>query len=154
MFFLSALSDATSTWSGVLPQRSTSRIVNYSNKVFLGGIPPDITDQMFYEIFKQFGQIRYKLKYSCLELHFHLSDKIIGCRVEWPGKEHQTSKPKGYAYIIFESEKQVRSLLSACTVQEGGGSNGSHARKYFYKISGKYLKTQKVSARYDELFHF
>lgn len=44
-------------------------------------------------------------------------------------------------YVIFESEKQIRLLLNACSVQEG---NSSTARKYFYKISGKYLKTQKV----------
>lgn len=64
--------------------------------------------------------------------------------VEWPGKEHQTSKPKGYAYVIFESEKQIRALLGSCTVQE---ANAATARKYFYKISGKCLKTQKVRLR-------
>lgn len=63
MFFCSvALSDATSTWSGVLPHKSSnSKVINYSNKVFLGGIPPDITESMFMEIFKQFGQIRFVL---------------------------------------------------------------------------------------------
>jgi hypothetical protein len=29
-------------------------------------------------------------------------------RVEWPGKDQAASQPKGYVYIIFESEKQVR----------------------------------------------
>lgn len=41
-------------------------------------------------------------------------------RVEWPGKDQAASQPKGYVYIIFESEKQVRQnagkLISAyCT---------------------------------------
>lgn len=66
---------------------------------------------------------------------------ISAFRVEWPGKEHQCSKPKGYVYIIFESEKQIRLLLASCTIQEG---NSSTARKYFYKISGKCLKPQKI----------
>lgn len=54
------MSDTTSTWCGTLPQRASHmKVANYSNKVFLGGIPPDITDSMFVEIFKAFGQIRY-----------------------------------------------------------------------------------------------
>lgn len=61
--------------------------------------------------------------------------------MEWPGKEHQCSKPKGYVYIIFESEKQIRLLLASCSIQDG---NSSNARKYFYKISGKCLKPQKI----------
>lgn len=56
------MSDTTSTWCGTLPQRASHmKVANYSNKVFLGGIPPDITDSMFVEIFKAFGQIRYGL---------------------------------------------------------------------------------------------
>lgn len=127
MINLLALSDATSTWSGILPQRSNyNKIVNYSNKVFLGGIPPDVSEHMYYEIFKPFGQIR----------------------VEWPGKENQSTKPKGYIYIIFESEKQVKSLLSACSVQE---ATPTSTRKYFYKISAKCLKAQKVPS---SLYYF
>jgi hypothetical protein len=43
-------------------------------------------------------------------------------RVEWPGKDQAASQPKGYVYIIFESEKQVmykmleNYLNVACTV--------------------------------------
>lgn len=54
-----AVSDTTSTWSGILPQRVLhTKVINYSNKVFLGGIPPDITDGMFVDIFRAFGPIR------------------------------------------------------------------------------------------------
>jgi cytoplasmic polyadenylation element-binding protein len=28
-------------------------------------------------------------------------------RIEWPGKEINPSQHKGYAYVIFENEKQV-----------------------------------------------
>lgn len=83
--FYSALYDATCTWSGLLPPPNQNPI-GYSSKVFLGGVPWDITESLLISTFKQFGQIR----------------------VEWPGKEPSATQPKGYVYIIFESEKQVR----------------------------------------------
>lgn len=79
-----ALCDPTCTWSGVLPQR-TQKPTGYSSKVFLGGLPWDITESLLIATFKQFGLIR----------------------VEWPKKEQSTTQPKGYAYIIFDTEKQV-----------------------------------------------
>lgn len=79
-----ALCDPTCTWSGILPQR-TQKPSGYSSKVFLGGVPWDITESLLIATFKQFGQIR----------------------VEWPGKDQSTTQPKGYVYIVFESEKQV-----------------------------------------------
>lgn len=63
------------------------------------------------------------------------------CRVEWPGKENQAAQPKGYVYIIFESEKQVRELLCACTISEG---NDANAGNYYYKISSKRIKAKEV----------
>ena len=32
-------------------------------------------------------------------------------RIEWPGKEINPSQHKGYAYVIFENEKQVILIL-------------------------------------------
>lgn len=52
-----ALCEATCTWSGQLPPRS-HRMLNYSPKVFLGGIPWDISEQSLIQIFKPFGSIR------------------------------------------------------------------------------------------------
>lgn len=94
--------DATCTWSGVLPPRS-HRLVTYSSKIFLGGMPWDISEQSLVQIFKPFGSIK----------------------VEWPGKEQQATQPKGYVYIIFESDKQVKALLQACTYTDASGFNGS-----------------------------
>lgn len=113
-----ALYDATCTWSGVLPLRS-HKMINYSPKVFLGGIPWDINEQSLIQIFKPFGQIR----------------------VEWPGKEQQAAQPKGYVYVIFESEKQVKALLSACIFQDDSSPN---AGNYYYKISSKRIKAKDV----------
>lgn len=52
-----ALHDATCTWSGFLQPRM-HKVVNYSPKVFLGGIPWDISEQSLIQIFKPFGSIK------------------------------------------------------------------------------------------------
>ena len=92
------------------------------------------------QIFKPFGQIK----------------------IEWPGKEQNAAQPKGYVYVIFESEKQVRALLQACNIQDNfaptsqngafngecdqnnlpifGNTNGN----YYYKISSKRIKEKEV----------
>ncbi|CAH0552714.1 unnamed protein product [Brassicogethes aeneus] len=117
-FHLSAASvyDATCTWSGILPPRSVGKPAGYSSKVFLGGVPWDISEQLLMQTFKQFGQIR----------------------VEWPGKDKQASQPKGYVYIIFESEKNVKALLQACT------NDYTNSGNWFYKISSKRMKAKEV----------
>jgi len=113
-----ALHDATCTWSGFLQPRM-HKVINYSPKVFLGGIPWDISEQSLIQIFKPFGPIK----------------------VEWPGKENQAAQPKGYVYIIFESEKQVRELLNACTIQD---ENDANSGNYYFKISSKRIKAKEV----------
>ncbi|KAL3280155.1 hypothetical protein HHI36_017655 [Cryptolaemus montrouzieri] len=110
-----SLYDATCTWSGVLPPR-TSKPTGYSSKVFLGGVPWDVSEQLLIQTFKQFGPIR----------------------VEWPGKEKQASQPKGYVYIIFESEKNVRALLQSCT------NDHTNCGNWYYKISSKRMKAKEV----------
>lgn len=110
-----AMCEATHTWSGILPER-TIKPTAYSSKVFLGGLQWDITETLLIQAFKPFGQIR----------------------VEWPGKEQSTAQPKGYAYIIFESEKQVKSLLAHCTHDFTNGSN------WYYRISSKRMKGKEV----------
>ena len=55
-----------------------------SCKVFLGGVPWDITESALFTAFKMYGPIR----------------------IEWPGKDNSTI-PKGYLYVIFENDKQV-----------------------------------------------
>lgn len=52
----------------------------------------------------------------------------LSFRVEWPGKEQQATQPKGYVYIIFESDKQVKALLQACTYSDANGYGGSSGR--------------------------
>lgn len=123
-----SLRDASCTWSGVLPCRP-HKFFTYSPKVFLGGIPWDISEQTLMQILKPFGQIR----------------------IEWPGKEHNAAQPKGYVYVIFESEKQVKALLQACSVQDSSPyansddpSSMAVNGNYYYKISSKRIREKDV----------
>ncbi|KAK7588069.1 hypothetical protein V9T40_005314 [Parthenolecanium corni] len=85
------------TWSGKLPKRSFKR-GPYSSKVFLGGVSWDITEEMLICSFHRFGNVK----------------------VELLGKD-SIAQPKGYAYIIFENEMQVKLLLESC--REGVDEN-------------------------------
>lgn len=85
--------------------------------MFLGGVPWDISEQLLIHTFKQFGPIK----------------------VEWPGKDKQSSPPKGYVYIIFEAEKNVKALLQACT------NDFTNTGNFYYKISSKRMKAKEAS---------
>ena len=58
-------------------------------------------------------------------------------RIEWPNNQ-SSSNPKGYLYIIFEHEKQVRCLLSACTHDYAQGGS------WYYKVSSRRMKNKEV----------
>ncbi|CAG2198175.1 CPEB [Mytilus edulis] len=85
-----AMCEASCTWSGQLPPRNHKN-PTYSCKVFLGGVPWDITECMY--------------TYAGLQTSF---GKFGAFKIEWPGKD-------GYVYLLFESEKGVRGLLQDCT---------------------------------------
>ncbi|GBN65211.1 Cytoplasmic polyadenylation element-binding protein 1-B [Araneus ventricosus] len=110
--------EASCTWSGHLPPR-THKNPTYSCKVFLGGVPWDITEAGLVEAFAPFGPI-----------------KIL-----WPGKENRNAScpPKaGYVYIIFEAEKHVKALLQACTHDYSNGGN------WYFKISSRRMRSKEV----------
>lgn len=102
----------------MLPPRS-NKPLGYSCKVFLGGVPWDISEQVLIQTFKQFGNIK----------------------VEWPGKDKQAMQPKGYVYIIFEAEKNVKALLQSCTNDSANSGN------WYFKISSKRMKSKEVSVK-------
>ena len=93
------------------------------------------------------------LLFFCISLPSH--------RVEWPGKEQQATQPKGYVYIIFESDKQVKALLQSCTyttpnggmhVHHGGAGpgnyGGSHTAVNGASSNGSVARA--AGASYDE----
>lgn len=105
-------------WNGILPHR-TNRITTYSPKVFIGGIPWDMSEQSLNKLFEPFGRIR----------------------VEWPRRDKHAVQPKGYAYVIFEAETKVRELLAACTMSNSGSG---HTGNYYFHISSGRIRTKQV----------
>lgn len=108
------------TWSGQLPSKRYKNPV-YSCKVFLGGVPWDVTEAGLLETFGRFGPLR----------------------VQWPGKDvrpHGQTKA-GYVYLIYESERYVKALLQACTQDFGAGS---HPEKYYYQLSSRRMRFKEV----------
>ncbi|XP_053605967.1 cytoplasmic polyadenylation element-binding protein 1-B isoform X3 [Plodia interpunctella] len=77
-------------WSGALPARVTDPSAGFSAKVFLGGLPWDITEQALLQALKQFHPVR----------------------VEWPGQSDGAAI-RGFAYVTLDSERRVRALLAA-----------------------------------------
>jgi len=110
-----ALYDANCTWSGQLPPRSHKNPI-FSCKIFLGGVPWDLTESSLVQAFKQFGPIL----------------------VEWPGRDSSPSPPKGYVYVIFEQEMSVKALLSHCSHDMSNGGS------WYYKISSRRMKSKEV----------
>ena len=104
-----SVSEAACTWSGQLPAPGRSQGPPlYSTKVFLGGVPWDLTDKCLSQAFRQFGTIKVQwLKIICKR------DKCY-VQVEWPGKGRSEggSVPKGYVYVVLEGEGAVPALLS------------------------------------------
>lgn len=52
--------------------------------------------------------------------------------------------PAGYVYILFESEKSVKSLLQSCTQDFSNGG------EYYFKISSRRMRSKEVSTIYGE----
>ncbi|OAF68399.1 CPE-binding protein [Intoshia linei] len=108
--------DAKCTWSGQLT-RIIHKEETFSTKVFLGGVPWDITESGLQSVFQEFGNIE----------------------VEWPNKESSSGRyptKAGYVFIIFEEEHSVRNLVEACTTANDG--------QYYYRISSRKMRCKEV----------
>ncbi|CDW56452.1 hypothetical protein TTRE_0000473201 [Trichuris trichiura] len=120
-----AVCEPSCTWSGPLPPKVHQNPV-YSCKVFVGGVPWDITEPSLVNAFKMFGPVR----------------------VEWPGREARYAKSnakpltvtrgKGYVYMIFENESSVRALLQKCTRDYSNGSD------WYFKLTSRRLRVREV----------
>uniref|UniRef100_A0A8C2GZL1 Cytoplasmic polyadenylation element binding protein 1b n=1 Tax=Cyprinus carpio TaxID=7962 RepID=A0A8C2GZL1_CYPCA len=116
-----SINEATFTWSGQLPPRHYQNPI-YSCKVFLGGVPWDITEAGLINTFKCYGPLS----------------------VEWPGKDGKHPRcppkgnmPKGYVYLVFESDKSVRALLQDCTEDLLHPEGYS---EYYFKMSSRRMR--------------
>lgn len=105
------------TWSGQLPPKRHKN-PTYSPRVFLGGVPWDITEASLIAGFRPFGNLS----------------------VDWPGKEgkHNRHPPKGYVYVTFENEKSVRALLQMCRFDPSEGG------QWYYQVSSKRMRSKEV----------
>ncbi|XP_045183747.1 cytoplasmic polyadenylation element-binding protein 1-like isoform X2 [Mercenaria mercenaria] len=103
-----AMCEASCTWSGKIPPKNYKNPTTFSCKVFLGGVPWDITEAGLQAAFDKFGSFK----------------------IEWPGRD-------GYVYLLFESEKAVRSLLQECTHDYSTG-------EYYYNISSRRMRSKEV----------
>ncbi|XP_055334895.1 cytoplasmic polyadenylation element-binding protein 1-like [Paramacrobiotus metropolitanus] len=112
--------DPTVVWSGMLPARIPKGSA-YSCKVFLGGVPWDISEPNLTAAFGKYGPLK----------------------VEWPSNYHENPgrNSKGYLYIIFDNERSVRALLSNCTVDTSPTGGG---RNYYYKVCSTRLRRKDV----------
>ncbi|RWS21329.1 Cytoplasmic polyadenylation element-binding protein 1-B-like protein, partial [Leptotrombidium deliense] len=115
-------SEARCTWSGQINQKQHKN-PSYSCKVFLGGVPWDITESGLMEAFSSFGPIR----------------------VQWPGRDVRStpnpnphSQKAGYVYVIFDTDRQVKSLLQSCT------HDFSQGGKWYFNISSKKMRAKEV----------
>ena len=117
--------EASCTWSGQLPHRSSTAAPHssYSTKIFLGGVPWDISEQTLVQAFAEFGNVR----------------------VEWPGRDF-TSPPKGYLYLVFEDESDIKDLLAKCS------QDFATRDSYYYKISSRRMRAKVVNYVYNIIF--
>ena len=55
--------------------------------------------------------------------------------MEWPGRDY-TSPPKGYLYLVFEEEGDVKDLLAKCN------QDFTTRDSYYYKISSRRMRAK------------
>ncbi|KAF1769189.1 hypothetical protein GCK72_001003 [Caenorhabditis remanei] len=123
------------TWHGELPPRDYTS-PTFSRKIFVGGVPWDITEAALKDSFGEFGS----------------------CAVEWPGHEARYRNAQsntaslnlrnqskytgqaatGYVYMIFEDERAVASLLHECSQEIGG------AGEWYFKIRAQRSKSTEI----------
>ncbi|CAJ0948707.1 unnamed protein product, partial [Mesorhabditis belari] len=87
---------APASWNGQIMPRVHHNPV-YSCKLFIGGIPYDVSERLLYDAFAPYGR----------------------CRIEWPGRGRirgvlQRGKTVGYIYVVFDEEKSAKQLLKDC----------------------------------------
>lgn len=89
-------------WEGDLERRDFNNGSGiFSKKIFIGGIPRDMTEEDIISIFSEFDN---------------------DVRIEWPESRPKIrSTPKGYLYIILSTNENVRNLLYSCDLVIEGG---------------------------------
>ncbi|XP_054162021.1 cytoplasmic polyadenylation element-binding protein 1-like [Oppia nitens] len=114
--------DPRHTWSGILPTTNSQKIPVYSCKVFLGGVPWEMTDHDIKLMFSRFGNVQILRPGQ----HVKLS------------RSSQNKDKAGYLYLIFESDKQVKALLNACIHDFSNGG------KYYFALNNTRYRPKDI----------
>ena len=117
-----AYAEARHTWSGILVNSVSHKTPVYSCKVFLGGVPWEMTDHDIKLTFSRFGNPTILRPGQ----HVKLS------------RGSQNKERAGYLYLIFESDKQVKSLINACTHDFSNGG------KYYFALNQSRYRPKDV----------
>ena len=139
-------SEATCSWKGILPAKTYKSPVVYSTKVFVGGLPWDITEEDIIKEFGVFGPCRvewtHKEKFNSnvnkTQHQFHKYPFNNQNTVENPVK--QRSSP-AFVYVIYENEFSVRGLVNNCIEDY---ANGRDRVEFFFKISTRRVRNKEV----------
>lgn len=111
--------EATHTWSGVLPRRPLITLEsNFATKVFLGGVPWEATDEHLCLTFSRFGRVQ----------------------IEWPGKDRNAGHARGHLYLNYESQFNVKRLLSACATE----MNNEGQQKWYFRFTSPNTRRKMI----------
>ena len=185
------ISEATCCWKGKLPPKQYKTPIVYSTKVFVGGLPWDITEEDIVKEFGVFGPCRVewtnKEKFNMLSGQVQIQPSEIiydngnsqasnnqynyqnssfrqsrnsmsnlqqqqqqqngqnnnnnGSNNSDPLNSSKHRLSPGFAYVIYESEYSVRSLVGNCIEDY---QNGRDRVEYYFKISTRRVRNKEV----------
>lgn len=196
------ISEATCCWKGKLPPKQYKTPIVYSTKVFVGGLPWDITEEDIVKEFGVFGLCRvewtnkekFNMNQHNQQIHVQQNEmngyndnnnqnnngynnhnngynnqqnyrnnhggrhsmgsmQLNGSNVNignHNGHNNQNNDPlnsskhrlsPGFAYVIYESEYSVRSLVGNCIEDY---QNGRDRVEYYFKISTRRVRNKEV----------
>ncbi|KAM0937365.1 putative RNA recognition motif domain, nucleotide-binding alpha-beta plait domain superfamily [Dioscorea sansibarensis] len=87
------------------------------NKIFVGGLPTNLSVDDFRSYFEQFGVV---------------IDAVIVC-------ESVTGRPRGFGFITFESEESVRDVMQRSDLQDGS--------KHMHLLGGSHVEVKIANPR-------
>lgn len=83
-----------------IPKGSVQSTDFKTKKIFVGGIPPTVTEDEFKNFFSKYGKV--------------VEHEII--------RAHSTNRPRGFGFVVFDSEQVVEQLLSNGNMIDLAGS--------------------------------
>jgi hypothetical protein len=96
-------SNSMPSWRGYLPMKFEPMIMDqyqitshFSQKVFLGGIPAELTEAELLLVLRKFGK----------------------CNIKWPKNDGVNNHMPGFCHVVFCESRSVCELLKHCTRQQ------------------------------------